>query len=39
MAFIRKVMNVYIKRNPMIGYCQGMNFIVSRLAKYLKQED
>jgi len=29
----------YIKRNPTIGYCQGMNFIAGRLRKFLNEEE
>lgn len=28
----------YVRRNPTIGYCQGMNYIVGRLVKYLTEE-
>lgn len=36
---MERVLKAYIKRNPTIGYCQGMNFIVGRLRKYLNEED
>ena len=29
----------YIKRNPTIGYCQGMNFVAGRLLKVLEEEE
>lgn len=29
----------YIKRNPTIGYCQGMNFVAGRLLKVLSEEE
>jgi hypothetical protein len=28
---LRNVLSTYVKRNPTIGYCQGMNFIVGRM--------
>eukprot|EP00347_Sterkiella_histriomuscorum_P023907 403332973 len=36
---IRNILVAYVKRNPLIGYCQGMNFIVARLLKCLKEEE
>jgi len=32
---LRNVLSTYTKRNPTIGYCQGMNFLVGRLLKVL----
>jgi hypothetical protein len=34
---LRNVLNTFIKRNPTIGYCQGMNFIVGNLLKHLNE--
>lgn len=28
-----------MKRNPTIGYCQGLNFIVAHLLRYLQEEE
>lgn len=39
MNYIRRVMTAYTKRNPVIGYCQGMNFIMARFYKYLPKEE
>lgn len=36
---MRKVLCAYVKRNPMIGYCQGMNFIMARLMKHSSSEE
>jgi hypothetical protein len=36
---MRNVLQAFAKRNPMIGYCQGMNFIVGRLMKHTKSEE
>ncbi len=33
---LRNVLTTYTKRNPTIGYCQGMNFLVGRLLKVLQ---
>ena len=33
---LRNVLNTYCKRNPTIGYCQGMNFIVGRLLRVIQ---
>jgi hypothetical protein len=36
---IRKILVAYTKRNPLVGYCQGMNFILGRLIKILPEEE
>lgn len=36
---LRNVLTTFVKRNPTIGYCQGMNFIVGNLLKYLNEEE
>jgi len=28
----------FIKRNPTVGYCQGMNFFAANLLKHLNEE-
>jgi hypothetical protein len=33
---LRNVLTTYCKRNPTIGYCQGMNFVVGRLLKVIQ---
>jgi hypothetical protein len=33
------VLYTYVKRNPTVGYCQGMNFIAGRLLQYLNEEE
>ena len=33
------MLNTFLKRNPTIGYCQGMNFIVGNLLKHLNEEE
>ena len=33
---LRNVLTTYTKRNPTIGYCQGMNFLVGRLLKVIQ---
>ena len=35
---LRNVLFSFVKRNPTIGYCQGMNFIVGNLLKILNEE-
>jgi hypothetical protein len=35
---IERIFMAFARRNPSIGYCQGMNFIVGRLRKQLKEE-
>jgi|LauGreDrversion4_2_1035121.scaffolds.fasta_scaffold971070_1 hypothetical protein len=39
MAFIRNVLGTYAKRNPLIGYCQGMNFVLARMLKVVTDEE
>ena len=36
---LRNVLIAYTKRNPMVSYCQGMNFIVARLLKACSIQD
>ena len=36
---LRNVLSTFVKRNPTIGYCQGMNFIVGNLLKYIDEEE
>lgn len=36
---LRNVLTTFVKRNPTIGYCQGMNFIVGNLLKHLNEEE
>ena len=36
---LKNVLDTFIKRNPTIGYCQGMNFIVGNILKYLNEEE
>ena len=33
------VLYTYVKRNPTVGYCQGMNFIVGRMLQYMNEEE
>jgi hypothetical protein len=36
---LRNILFTFIKRNPTIGYCQGMNFIAANLLKYFNEEE
>lgn len=36
---MRRVLGAYIKRNPTVGYCQGLNFIVAILLNVLEEEE
>jgi hypothetical protein len=36
---LRNVLVTYVKRNPTIGYCQGMNFLVGRLLKVMQYQE
>ncbi|CDW87967.1 tbc domain-containing protein [Stylonychia lemnae] len=36
---LRRILITYVKRNPTIGYCQGMNFIVGRLLQFMNEEE
>ena len=38
-ASLKNVLYTYVKRNPTVGYCQGMNFIVGRLLQYMNEEE
>jgi hypothetical protein len=36
---LKNVLSTYVKRNPTVGYCQGMNFIVGRMLQYMNEEE
>ena len=36
---IRAICRAYVWRNPLVGYSQGMNYLVFRLRKHLSEED
>jgi len=36
---LRRVLTAYAYRNPLVSYCQGMNFIASSLLLYLSEAD
>ena len=36
---LRRILRCLVKRNPTVGYCQGMNFIACRLLKILNEEE
>jgi Rab-GTPase-TBC domain len=36
---LKNVLYTYVKRNPTIGYCQGMNFIVGRMIQFMDEEE
>ncbi len=36
---LRNVLYCYAKRNARIGYCQGLNFIVAHLLRYMNEEE
>ncbi len=36
---LRNVLYAYARRNPTVGYCQGLNFIVAQLLRHLDEEE
>jgi len=36
---LKNVLETYVKRNPRVGYLQGMNFIVARLLSVMEEEE
>lgn len=36
---MRNILRAYVKRNPSIGYCQGVNFITAILLQHLNEEE
>ena len=36
---LRNILFAYTKRNPTVGYCQGMNFVAGRLLQILDDEE
>ncbi len=39
MGELRNMLAAYVKRNPTVGYCQGMNFVAAHLFRYLTEEE
>ena len=35
---LKNVLVCYTRRNPSVGYCQGLNFVAGRLLKELSEE-
>jgi hypothetical protein len=35
---LHNVLTAYVRRNPTVGYCQGLNFVAAHLLSYLDQE-
>ncbi len=38
LAILRRVLGALVRRNPTVGYCQGLNFLVAHLLCYLNEE-
>ena len=36
---LRNILTAYTKRNPTVGYCQGMNFVAGRLLQVIEDEE
>ena len=36
---LRRVLLAYVRHNPRLGYCQGFNFVASKLLEYLEEEE
>ena len=36
---LRNILNAYVKRNPTVGYCQGLNFVVAHLLRIMGEEE
>lgn len=36
---MRHILRSFLTRNPTVGYCQGMNFLLARLLTCLKEEE
>jgi len=36
---LKNILYSYAKRNPTVGYCQGMNYIVAHLIRYMTEEE
>jgi hypothetical protein len=36
---MRRVLVAYTQRNPLVGYCQGMNMIVARILNFVSNEE
>ncbi len=36
---LKNVLFAYARRNPTVGYCQGLNFIVAHLLRHLSEEE
>lgn len=36
---LKNVLTAYVRRNPTLGYCQGLNYIVGHLLRYMGEEE
>ncbi len=36
---LKNILYSYAKRNPTVGYCQGMNYLVAHLLRYIGEEE
>lgn len=36
---LKNILHTYVKRNPTVGYCQGMNFIAANLLECMGEEE
>lgn len=39
MAELRRVLQAYCLRNPVVGYCQSMNFLAAMLLQHMEEEE
>lgn len=39
MHSLGNILKTYVKRNPTVGYCQGLNFVVAHLLRYFNEEE
>ncbi len=39
MKSLSRVLGAVVRRNPTVGYCQGMNFLVAHLMRYMNEEE
>ncbi|MDR3548935.1 MAG: TBC domain-containing protein [Candidatus Pacebacteria bacterium] len=36
---LKNVLCAYVKRNPSVGYCQGLNFVAANLLRHMGEEE
>lgn len=36
---LKNILTAYVRRNPTLGYCQGLNYVAAHLLRYMDEEE